>query len=42
MYAVKVDKLPLGDDASGAAVSAALAPNTLATAMIAGRYERSK
>jgi hypothetical protein len=42
VYAVKVDKLPLGDDASGAAVSAALAPNTLATAMIAGRYERSK
>jgi Raf kinase inhibitor-like YbhB/YbcL family protein len=42
VYAVKVDRLALGDDASGAAVSAALAANTLASAMIAGRYERSK
>ena len=42
VYAVKVPQLPLDSTASGAAVSAQLASNTLATATIAGRYERSK
>jgi Raf kinase inhibitor-like YbhB/YbcL family protein len=42
VYAVKVARLPLDDTASGAAVSAQLRSNTLASAKIVGRYERSK
>jgi Raf kinase inhibitor-like YbhB/YbcL family protein len=42
VYAVKVAQLPLDSTASGAAVSAQLHSNTLATAKIVGRYERSK
>ena len=42
VYAVKVAQLPLDNTASGTAVSSELRPNTLATAKIVGRYERSK
>jgi len=42
VYAVKVARLPLDNTASGAAVSSQLRSNTLATAKIVGRYERSK
>lgn len=42
VYAVKVAQLPLDNTASGAAVSSELRSNTLATAKIVGRYERSK
>ena len=42
VYAVKTAQLPLDSTASGAAVSSELSPNTLATAKIVGRYERSK
>ena len=42
VYAVKVAQLPLDNTASGAAVSSQLRSNTLATAKIVGRYERSK
>src|SRR6516165_2295950 len=42
VYAVKVAQLPLDNSASGAAVSAELRSNTLATAKIVGRYERPK
>jgi Raf kinase inhibitor-like YbhB/YbcL family protein len=42
VYAVKIARLPLDSTASGAAVSAALRSNTLATADIVGRYERPK
>jgi 5-formyltetrahydrofolate cyclo-ligase len=42
VYAVKVIQLPLDNTASGAAVSSELSSNTLATAKIVGRYERSK
>ncbi len=42
VYAVKIAQLPLGSTASGAAVSSELRSNTLATAKIVGRYERSK
>jgi Raf kinase inhibitor-like YbhB/YbcL family protein len=42
VYAVKVAQLPLDASASGTAVSAALSSNSLATAKIAGRYERLK
>ena len=41
VYAVKVDQLPLDNAALGAAVSSQLHSNTLATAKIVGRYERS-
>ena len=41
VYAVKVGHLPLDSTASGAAVSSQLRSNTLATAKIVGRYERS-
>ena len=41
VYAVKVAHLPLDNTATGAAVSAQLRSNTLATAKIVGRYERS-
>jgi Raf kinase inhibitor-like YbhB/YbcL family protein len=41
IYAVRVAHLPLDNTASGAAVSAQLRSNTLATAKIVGRYERS-
>jgi Raf kinase inhibitor-like YbhB/YbcL family protein len=41
VYAVKVAHLPLENGASGAAVSAQLRSNALATAKIVGRYERS-
>jgi hypothetical protein len=42
VYAVKVAQLPLDNTASGATVSSQLRPDTLATAKIVGRYERSK
>jgi len=42
VYAVKAAQLPLDNTASGAAVSSQLRSNTLATAKIVGRYERSK
>ena len=42
VYAVKVAQLPLDSSAAGAAVSAELRSNTLATAKIVGRYERPK
>jgi Raf kinase inhibitor-like YbhB/YbcL family protein len=42
VYAVKVAQLPLDNTSSGAAVSGQLRSNTLATAKIVGRYERSK
>ena len=42
VYAVKMAQLPLDNTASGAAVSSQLRSNTLATAKIVGRYERSK
>ena len=42
VYAVKVAQLPLDNTASDAAVSSQLGSNTLATAKIVGRYERSK
>jgi Raf kinase inhibitor-like YbhB/YbcL family protein len=42
VYAVKLAHLPLDNTASGAAVSSQLGANTLATAKIVGRYERSK
>ena len=42
VYALKVARLPLDSTAAGAAVAAALRPNTLATADIVGRYERGK
>jgi Raf kinase inhibitor-like YbhB/YbcL family protein len=42
VYAVKAPHLPLDSSASGAAVSAQLSANTLATAKIVGRYERSR
>jgi Raf kinase inhibitor-like YbhB/YbcL family protein len=42
VYAVKVAQLPLDNTASGAAVSSELRSNTLATAKIVGRYERSR
>jgi Raf kinase inhibitor-like YbhB/YbcL family protein len=42
VYAVKVVQLPLDNTVSGAAVSSELSSNTLATAKIVGRYERSK
>jgi Raf kinase inhibitor-like YbhB/YbcL family protein len=41
VYAMKVVHLPLDNTSSGAAVSAQLSANTLATAKIVGRYERS-
>ena len=41
VYAVKVAQLPLDNTASGAGVSSQLRANTLATAKIVGRYERS-
>ena len=41
VYAVKVPQLPPDNTASGAAVSSELRSNTLATAKIVGRYERS-
>jgi Raf kinase inhibitor-like YbhB/YbcL family protein len=41
VYAVRAAHLPLDNTASGAAVSAQLRSNTLATAKIVGRYERS-
>jgi Raf kinase inhibitor-like YbhB/YbcL family protein len=41
IYAVKVAHLPLDNTASGATVGAQLSANTLATAKIVGRYERS-
>ena len=41
VYAVKAAQLPLDSASSGAAVSAQLASNTLATAKIVGRYGRS-
>ena len=42
VYAVKVARLPLDNTAPGAAVGSQLRSNTLATAKIVGRYERSK
>ena len=42
VYAVTVANLPLDNTASVATVSAQLGSNTLATAKIVGRYERSK
>ena len=42
VYAVKVAHLPLDNASPGAAVSAELKANTLATAKIVGRYERSR
>jgi len=42
VYAVKVARLPLDNTASGAAVSSELRSNTLDTAKIVGRYERSR
>jgi Raf kinase inhibitor-like YbhB/YbcL family protein len=42
VHAVKVARLPLDNTASSAAVSSQLGSNTLATAKIVGRYERSK
>jgi Raf kinase inhibitor-like YbhB/YbcL family protein len=42
VYAVKVARLPLDNTALGAAVSSQLGSNTLATAKIVGRYERSQ
>ena len=42
VYAVKVARLPVDSTAPGAAVGAALRPDTLATAKIVGRYERRK
>ena len=42
VYALKSPQLPLDNTASGAAVSAELRSNTLATAKIVGRYERPK
>jgi hypothetical protein len=42
VYAVKAARLPLDSTASGAAVSSELRSNTLATAKIVGRYERSR
>ena len=42
VYAVKVARLPLGSTASGAAVASELRSNTLVTAKIVGRYERSR
>jgi Raf kinase inhibitor-like YbhB/YbcL family protein len=41
VYAVKVARLPLDNTASDAEVSSQLRSNTLATAKIVGRYERS-
>jgi Raf kinase inhibitor-like YbhB/YbcL family protein len=41
VYAAKLAQLPLGNTASGAEVSSQLRSNTLATAKIVGRYERS-
>ena len=41
VYAVKVAWLPLDNIASGAEVSSQLRSDTLATAKIVGRYERS-
>jgi Raf kinase inhibitor-like YbhB/YbcL family protein len=41
VYAVKVARLPLHNTASDAEVSSQLRSNTLATAKIVGRYERS-
>jgi Raf kinase inhibitor-like YbhB/YbcL family protein len=42
VYAVKIPRLPLDSTASGATVNSQLRSNTLATAKIVGRYERSK
>lgn len=42
VYALKIPSLPLDATASGAQVSASLSANTLGTAKIVGRYERSK
>jgi Raf kinase inhibitor-like YbhB/YbcL family protein len=42
VYALKVDKLPLDSNASGASVGFNLHANTLASAKIVGRYVRSK
>src|SRR5215472_8993001 len=42
VYAVRAAQLPLDNTASGAVVSSQLRSNTLATAKIVGRYERSK
>ena len=42
VYAIKVARLPLDNTASGAAVSSQLGSNTLATAKIVGRYQRSQ
>jgi len=42
VYAVKVAQLPLDSTASRAAVSSELRSNTLGTAKIVGRYERSR
>ena len=42
IYAVKLAQLPLDTTASGAEVSSLLRSNTLATAKIVGRYERSR
>lgn len=41
VYAIKIAQLPLDNTASGTAVSSTLNSNTLATAKIVGRYERS-
>lgn len=41
VYAIKIARLPLDNTASGTAVSSTLHSNTLATAKIVGRYERS-
>jgi hypothetical protein len=42
VYALKIARLPLDSTASGAALGAALRPNTLSTAKIVGRYERPR
>jgi Raf kinase inhibitor-like YbhB/YbcL family protein len=42
VYALKVDKLPLDSNATGAAVGFNLHANMLASAKIVGRYGRSK
>jgi phosphatidylethanolamine-binding protein (PEBP) family uncharacterized protein len=41
VYAIKIARLPLDNTASGTAVGSMLRPDTLATAKIVGRYERS-
>jgi Raf kinase inhibitor-like YbhB/YbcL family protein len=42
VYALKVPSLPLPANAPGAQVAASLSPETLTSAKIVGRYERSK